>query len=216
MPPRRTGAGPVPVVSRIPTRDRVVFLTIDDGTEKDPEFVRMLRELRVPVTMFLTDAAIRSDYGYFRRIQALGDTVQNHTLTHPYLPGLGAAAQRAEICGQQRRLTREYGAAPALFRPPYGAYDAATLEAVRACGLRALVLWRESMQIRDMQYQDPGRRLHPGDIVLVHFRGPAELKHRTMTEMFAALLRRIGGQGFAVGRLDDYLPAPDGHPGAAG
>ncbi|MFJ6214402.1 polysaccharide deacetylase family protein [Streptomyces sp. NPDC092296] len=198
-------SGPIPVISQVDTKDRVVFITIDDGAEKDPEFVRMLSELKVPVTMFLTDASIRTDYRYFTPLQGLGNTVQNHTLTHPDLPTLGAAAQRAEICGQQQKLAKEYGKAPTLLRPPYGNYNAATLQAAKECGIKAVVLWKESMQITDMQYQAPDKKLRPGDVILAHFRGPSELKGHTMTQMFAALLHRIQQQGFAVGRLDDYL-----------
>ncbi len=69
----------------------------------------------------------------------------------------------------------------------------------------AIVLWRESMQIKNMQYQRGDRKLHPGDIVLAHFRGPSELKGRTMTEMTATMLRRIQEQGFTVARLEDYV-----------
>jgi peptidoglycan/xylan/chitin deacetylase (PgdA/CDA1 family) len=198
-------AGPVPVVSRIPTRNKVVFITIDDGAEKDPEFVRMMRELRVPITMFLTDAAIKSNYGYFTKLQQLGNSIQNHTISHPNLNTLGLAAQHAEICGQEQKLTKEYGKAPYLFRPPYGNYNADTLTAVKECGPKAVVLWKESMQIRDMQYQNADRKLSPGDIILAHFRGPAQLKRHTMTQMFANMLRHIKEQGYAVGRLDDYL-----------
>lgn len=69
----------------------------------------------------------------------------------------------------------------------------------------AIVLWRESMQITNMQYQRGDRKLHPGDIILAHFRGPSELKGRTMTEMTATMLRRIQEQGFTVARLEDYV-----------
>ncbi|MGW7254007.1 hypothetical protein [Streptomyces sp. NPDC054834] len=54
---RRRGASLPPVVDRVPTPDKVVFLTYDDTAEKDPRFVDMVRELRLPVTMFLTDSA---------------------------------------------------------------------------------------------------------------------------------------------------------------
>jgi hypothetical protein len=66
------------------------------------------------------------------------------------------------------------------------------------------------MQIRTLQYQLPDKKLHPGDIILAHFRGPAELKGATMTEMFANLLKRIQEQGFAVARLEDYIQPPAG------
>lgn len=201
---RRPGA-PVPVISEIPTREKIVFLTFDDGAEKDPEFVRMMKDLKVPFTMFLTDAAIRADYAYFEPLIAQGDGLANHTLTHPNLRTLGPEAQRREICGQQTKLKRRYGTTPRLFRPPYGNWNGATRTAVGECGLDAIVLWRESMQIKNMQYQRGDRKLHPGDIVLAHFRGPSELKGRTMTEMTATMLRKIQEQGFTVARLEDYV-----------
>ncbi|QNP68813.1 polysaccharide deacetylase family protein [Streptomyces roseirectus] len=204
--PVRLGAGGrIPVISEIPTKDKVVFLTYDDGTEQDPQFITMMRELKIPITMFLTDAAIRSDYGYFTKLQALGNPVENHTLTHPNLPTLGADAQKREICGQQTKLTEHYGTAPRLFRPPYGNWNEATRAAAASCGLQAIVLWRESMQIKNMQYQLPGKKLRPGDIILAHFRGPSELKGRTITQMTVNMLRHIEEQGFTVARLEDYL-----------
>ncbi|MGW6968907.1 polysaccharide deacetylase family protein [Streptomyces zaomyceticus] len=201
---RRAG-GQVPVISEIPTTEKIVFITIDDGAEKDPEFVTMMKDLRIPVTMFLTDSAIRGDYAYFAPLVAQGHGLANHTLTHPNLRTLSQDAQRREICGQQTKLKDRYGTAPRLFRPPYGNWNEATRAAAAECGVDAIVLWRESMQIKNMQYQRGDRKLHPGDIVLAHFRGPSELKGRTMTEMTATMLRRIQEQGFTVARLEDYV-----------
>ncbi|MEU8524167.1 MULTISPECIES: polysaccharide deacetylase family protein [Streptomyces] len=204
-PVKRTPGGPVPVISDIPTNEKIVFITIDDGAEKDPAFVRMMKDLKIPVTMFLTDSAIRTDYAYFEPLAGLGNGVANHTLTHPNLRTLGADAQRREICGQQTKLKERFGKTPRLFRPPYGNWNEATRAAVGQCGAEAIVLWRESMQIKNMQYQRGDKKLHPGDIVLAHFRGPAELKGTTMTQMTANMLRHIQEQGFTVARLEDYV-----------
>ncbi|MFD9211088.1 polysaccharide deacetylase family protein [Streptomyces sioyaensis] len=197
--------GDVPVISDVPVKDKVVFLTVDDGAEKDPKFVTMMKELKIPFSMFLTDAAVNGNYDYFQRLRQQGNGIHNHTLTHPNLRTLGAAAQKREICGQQDKLKARYGTAPRLFRPPYGNWNEATRAAAKACGDQAIVLWRESMQIKNMQYQRPDKKLHPGDIILAHFRGPSELKGTTMTEMTANMLRRIQEQGFTVARLEDYL-----------
>ncbi|WP_259408280.1 polysaccharide deacetylase family protein [Streptomyces akebiae] len=202
--PRAAGPGPLPVVDRVPTRDKVVFLTYDDGAEKDPRFVDMVRELRLPVSMFLTDSVVGPGYGHFARLRAVGATVQNHTLDHTALRGLPYAGQRAEICGQQNKLKQRFGVRPTLFRPPYGVYDSTTLRAAADCGLSAVVLWRASMQIHDLRYA-VGHRLRPGDIVLAGFRGPDQLKGTTLTEMTTRLLRRVQEQGLTVGRLEDYL-----------
>ncbi|GAA3058041.1 hypothetical protein GCM10020000_45940 [Streptomyces olivoverticillatus] len=67
-----------------------------------------------------------------------------------------------------------------------------------------MVLWEATMQINDMRYAE-GDKLHPGDIILAHFRGPSELKGTSMTEMTANMLRSIQAQGFTVARLEDYV-----------
>ena len=209
-PIRLTRTGTVPVIDSVPTKQKVVFITLDDGQEKDPNFVRMMRDLKVPFTMFLMNDAIRSDYGYFKPLQALGNSIQNHTLHHPAMNTLSEAGQRTEICGDQKILTQQYGAAPFLFRPPYGAgaHTAGLNAAVQACGPRAIVYWKETMQITGLQYQTSVHRFHDGDIILAHFRGPSELKGETMTKMFANLVKRIEEQGFTVARLDDYIQRP--------
>ena len=207
-PVKLSATGTVPVFTHIPTSQKVVFITVDDGQEKDPEFIKMMRDLKVPITMFLMNDAIKSDYAYFKPLQALGNHIQNHTLHHPVMSSAPLARQREEVCGDQKILTKEYGTAPLLFRPPYGAYNTNTRTAVGQCGPRAIVWWRESMQIRSMQYQTPDKKLRDGDIILAHFRGPSELKGRTMTQMFVNMLRLIQKQGFAVARLEDYIQPP--------
>ncbi|BFV58831.1 hypothetical protein KCMC57_up39350 [Kitasatospora sp. CMC57] len=211
-PVKLTATGPVPVFSEVPTKDKVVFVTIDDGAEKDPKFVEMITDLKIPITMFLTRDIVKDDYGYFKPLQALGNHVQNHTTDHAQLSKVSAEKQKSEVCDAQTALTQQYGKAPLLFRPPYGdgAHTPQLNTSVQQCGPRAIVLWRESMQIHDMQYQAADKKLKPGDIVLAHFRGPKDLKGETMTEMFAELLRRIQEQGFAVARLEDYVQPPTG------
>jgi len=197
------GQGLPPVVSRVPTRDKVVFLTYDDGAEKDPRFVDMVRELRLPVSMFLTDSVVGPGYGHFARLQSVGASVQNHTLDHPALRGLPYAGQRAQICGQQDRLRSRFGGHPRLFRPPYGAYDTATLRAAADCGISALVLWRASITGGgDLTYLRGGHRLRPGDIVAVD---PDEGSGLTLRERTVRLLRRVQQAGLTVGRLEDYV-----------
>ena len=211
VPPiRLTRSGTVPVIDSVPTKQKIVFITLDDGLEKDPKFVTMMQDLKVPFTMFLMNDAIKSDYGYFKPLQALGNSIQNHTLHHPAMNTLSEDRQKQEICGDQKILVKQYGTTPFLFRPPYGAgaHTASLNAAVQACGPRAIVYWKETMQITGLQYQTAVHRFHDGDIILAHFRGPAELKGETMTRMFANLVKRIEEQGFTVARLDDYIRKP--------
>ncbi|GGW90640.1 polysaccharide deacetylase family protein [Streptomyces lomondensis] len=191
-----------PVVDHVPTRDPVVFLTYDDGAERDPRFVGLVRARRLPVSMFLTDSVVGPGYGHFARLRAVGASIQNHTLDHPALRGLPYAGQRAEICGQQHKLRSRFGIRPRLFRPPYGTYDTTTLRAAADCGITAVVLWRASLGAEgELTYTRDGPGLRPGDIVSVPS-GDASL---TLTERTLRLLREIEGKGLRVGRLEDYL-----------
>ncbi|WP_461079828.1 polysaccharide deacetylase family protein [Streptomyces deserti] len=193
-----------PVFTTVPTKDKVVFLTIDDGAEKDPAFLRMMSELRVPYTAFLSGYLIKEDYGYFKKMQARGAVLNNHTLHHPYLPALSYARQKREICGMQDVIEERYGKRPVLFRPPFGNYNGATLRAAKACGIKYVPLWNEEVFVDRWEYREWHRELRPGDIVLSHFRGPDHWEG-SMRDMVRLFLNKVTAEGYAVGRLEDYL-----------
>ncbi|WP_415952402.1 polysaccharide deacetylase family protein [Streptomyces sp. KLOTTS4A1] len=193
-----------PVFTTIPTKDKVVFLTIDDGAEKDPKFLRMMSELKIPYTAFLSDYLVKEDYGYFRKMQDQGVVLNNHTLNHRYLPGLTYAQQKREICGMQDVIEKRYGKRPELFRPPYGNYNRDTLKAAKSCGIKAVPLWNAEVFVDRMDYREWDRDIHPGDIILTHFRGEEDWKG-TMPDMIRKLMKVVTDKGYAVARLEDYL-----------
>ncbi|MFD5568115.1 polysaccharide deacetylase family protein [Streptomyces cadmiisoli] len=193
-----------PVFTTVPTEHRIVFLTIDDGAEKDPAFLRMMKELRIPYSAFLSDYLVSEDYGYFERMRDHGVALNNHTLTHPYLPALSYEDQRTEICGMQDVIEKRYGKRPALFRPPFGNYDQDTLHAAKECGVKYVPLWSEEVFVDHWEYREWDQDLHPGDIVLSHFRGPEDWQG-TMPDMIRRFLDKVTAQGYAVARLEDYL-----------
>lgn len=193
-----------PVFTTIPTRQKVVFLTIDDGAEKDPAFLRMMADLKIPYTAFLSDYLAKDDYGYFRTMQSQGITLNNHTLHHPYLPGLSYEEQRNEICGMQDILEKQLGKRPTVFRPPYGNYNRDTLVAAKSCGIKYAPIWDEEVFVDHWEYREWDRSLHPGDIVLTHFRGRSDWDG-SMTDMVRRFLNKVTREGYAVARLEDYL-----------
>ncbi|MEU0741034.1 polysaccharide deacetylase family protein [Streptomyces sp. NPDC006134] len=193
-----------PVFTTVPTEEKIVFLTIDDGAEKDPAFLRMMSELKVPYTAFLSDYLVKEDYGYFKEMQDRGVTLNNHTLHHPYLPALSYARQEREICGMQRVIRKQYGKRPTVFRPPYGNYDEDTLRAAKSCGIKHVPLWNEEVFADRWEYREWDRSLHPGDIVLSHFRGRDDW-NGTMRDMARRFLDKVTAEGYAVARLEDYL-----------
>lgn len=193
-----------PVITTVPTEERIVFLTLDDGDNKDPELLRMMAELDIPYSAFLSDYLVRNDYGYFKEMQNRGVTLGNHTLNHPYLRGLSSSEQKSEICGQQDIIEREFGRRPTLFRPPYGAYNGDTLRLAKSCGIKAVLLWAEEAFPDRMEWREPDRDLHPGDIILTHFRGRKDWGG-SMADLIRAVMKTITDKGYAVARLEDYV-----------
>lgn len=194
--------GMAPVVGRVRTSDRVVFITIDDGGVEEPKTARLLERTKLPVTSFLTKKYVQGNPGFYQQIsEADGQVIQNHTLTHPQLPTLSLAGQRAEICGDSAALSQWYGNQPWLLRPPFGESNEVTQKAARACGIDYLVLWTVNMPSGghgNLQYAE-GNRLVPGDIILAHWR-------QDLNKDLKRALGNIAHQGFKVAALQDYLP----------
>ncbi|MEU9361185.1 polysaccharide deacetylase family protein [Streptomyces sp. NPDC048301] len=193
-----------PVFTTVPTKERVVFLTMDDGADKDPELLKMMTELNIPYSAFLSDYVTSDDYGYFKDMQARGVTLNNHTLNHRYLPGLSASEQRREICGEQDKLEKYFGKRPTLFRPPYGNYNGDTLRVAKSCGIKAVPLWAAEAFPDHMEWRETDQDLHPGDIILTHFRGEEDWEG-SMADMIRQVMKTVTDKGYAVARLEDYV-----------
>ena len=194
--------GLVPIVERIRTKDRVVFITIDDGGIEEPKTAALLARRGIPVTAFLTKNYVRDNPNFYKRIStSSGQVIQNHTVTHPQLPQLTQSHQREEICQNNTALKGWYGQQPWLLRPPYGEANETTQRAAKACGIKYIVQWRVNMPEGGhgrLQYDD-GPGFIPGDIILAHWR-------HDLHKDLAKVLKSIRQQGFRVAALQDYLP----------
>ncbi|WP_285689348.1 polysaccharide deacetylase family protein [Actinoplanes sp. NBRC 103695] len=187
-----------PWISRIATSQKVAFITIDDGWEKNPKAFALLTAAHVPVTLFLQVDAIRSDVDHFKALVAAGATVEAHTITHQQLKGRSYGLQKREICGSADQLGQWYGRRPTLFRPPFGAKDATTLRVAHDCGMKAVFFWKEATNKGKVYYQEK-HVVQPGDVILMHFR-PAFVND------FLAVLKAIHDAGLTPARLQDYIP----------
>jgi peptidoglycan/xylan/chitin deacetylase (PgdA/CDA1 family) len=187
-----------PVFSRIPTPNKVIFLGIDDGLIRDPAVAALLEQANIPFTMFLVQGQAEAGADYFRRLERAGGVVEAHTINHPDLTKSTPSDVVHEVCGPLDDLEGLFGRRPTLFRPPYGTYNYNVRAAVATCGLKAVVLWKASTNDGRFDLQE-GTQLTPGDIVLMHFR-----------DDLLANLQRVftvcKQQGFAIARLEDYLP----------
>jgi peptidoglycan/xylan/chitin deacetylase (PgdA/CDA1 family) len=201
-------------------------LTFDDGPGPyTPLALRILRHAHVPATFFIVGRNI-APYGRFAIAEArAGDTLANHSFTHPVLPALPSSTIDSELSHTDAVIHADTGIGPKLFRPPYGSRDATVDATAHRLGL-VEVLWNiDSADSLGANYAQIARNViagaKPGAIVLMHEnRGqtiralkfiilPA-LRHRrirlvTVPELLAldppsAAQQRAGPRGCGVGR----------------
>lgn len=199
LPPIENGL--VPVITRIPTEKKVVFLTIDDGAYKEKDVISEVEKNNVVATIFLSKIFIGNKPDFFTQLQKRGMPVENHTISHDInMSSLGYDEQKAEICGMAEYIQQQYGRRPLFFRPPGGAYSDTMRQAAADCGMKALITWEAKANGGSMQYQ-VGDHLRPGDIVLMHFRP----EFRRDLKAFIDAQRSAG---LTMQLLEDWLQAP--------
>jgi peptidoglycan/xylan/chitin deacetylase (PgdA/CDA1 family) len=185
--------------SNIPTDQKIAFITIDDGWQKDPMALKLFLAAHVPITLFLEVNAIKDNPGYFKPLRdQAGAIIEDHTISHPNLKGRSYEFQKHEICGGADKLEQLYGKRPTLFRPPGGTHDATTLKVVHDCGMKAAFYWHETTDHGVVFYQSV-HKVQPGDIILMHFRP-------RFVDDFLAVLNAIHRAGLTPARLEDYIP----------
>ncbi len=169
LPPIKDGMAPV--ITTIPTKQKIVFLGIDDGAFKDQIVIEAMSQNHIKASLFLSKAFIANNPDFFKQLTAQGSIVEDHTLGHDtkMTTTEGYQQQKNEICGMADYIEQHYGKRPQLFRPPGGAYSNTMRRAAADCGMKAVITWIAKANGGSMQYQI-GNKLRPGDIVLMHFR----------------------------------------------
>lgn len=184
----------VRVVSRVKTRDKVVFITIDDGFSPTSELARILRTKKVPVTTFAKPSQLKDNYAWFKKQKRM--TFENHTINHSSLTFFSVRRQNYEICGANDRIEHLMGDRPQLFRPPGGNWNPRTLKALAQCNIKYLVMWSGIAEKGRLYI--PDGKLQRGDIILMHYIPSA-------APTLELLLAQMKSQGLKPALLRDYL-----------
>lgn len=203
IPPPPTVA---PRVDHVVTTDPVVFVTIDDGYHPLPDVLAFLQAHQAPVTAFLIAPIAQRDADFYRQVLRLGGTVEDHTVHHVDLARLSLQQQMAELCPAADLEGLVFGRRPLLARPPGGAENQFTDQAVGACGMYATVLWDAKFSDHQLSFAHPGG-LKAGDIVLMHW-GPGLLQD------LQTLFPLIEAGGLHPAKLQDYVGPTATHAGA--
>lgn len=188
-----------PVLRRLPTHERLVWLTIDDGPSHDtPALLDLLDAHGAKATFFLVGERAARHPELVREIARRGHGIGNHSATHParWFWALGPSRMGREIGDTQRILGDLLGTPPRWFRAVVGMSNPFVNAVLRRHGL-ARVAW--SARGFDGVAFDPDvaatrieRALSPGAIVLLHEGAP---EGRNLILM-RRLLERLDALGY--------------------
>lgn len=204
-----------PVLTRLPTREPLVWLTIDDGpSDETAAILDLLDAHGARATFFLVGERAAARPELAREIARRGHDVGNHSARHPqaWFWALPPARMRAEIDDAQRMLAQVTGRAPRWFRAVVGMANPFAAAPLRAHGL-ARVAW--SARGYDAVLRDPAavvarieRDLAPGAIVLLH----EGARHGRNVEILARLLQRLDALGYRCVLPEALEPAAAAAP----
>jgi peptidoglycan-N-acetylglucosamine deacetylase len=124
-------------------RGHAIALTFDDGPTHGitDRLLDVLERERVPGTFFVVGSAARREPALLRRMVADGDEIEDHSQTHAHLNALVAPGSLdAQIGDADDAIAAATGRHARWLRPPFGARNAAVLDAAARHGMR-VVLW---------------------------------------------------------------------------
>ena len=99
------------------------------GNDDTEQLIDILKEYDVPATFFVVGSWVDKYPESVKQLHDAGHQVQNHSNTHPYMTQLSKEAMKNELDSCNDKIEKVTGVRPTLFRPPYGDYDNAVVEA---------------------------------------------------------------------------------------
>jgi cellulose synthase/poly-beta-1,6-N-acetylglucosamine synthase-like glycosyltransferase/spore germination protein YaaH/peptidoglycan/xylan/chitin deacetylase (PgdA/CDA1 family) len=132
-----------------------VSITFDDGPDPEwtPKILDVLKEKHATATFFLIGIQTDKFSGIAKRIYREGNTIGNHTFTHPDVSNISSAYMKVELNLTERLFGSLLGIRATLMRPPYAIDE----EPDTADQVRPLEIPQE------MGYITVGNRIDPSD-----------------------------------------------------
>ena len=122
------------LVWRIPTQEKVIYLTFDDGPIPEvTEFVLTeLKKVRAKATFFCIGDNVRKYPRVFSKVVSDGHAIGNHTFNH--LKGWNTSVktyvENVKLCDKELTI-EDYQLSISLFRPPYGRITRSQIKALK-------------------------------------------------------------------------------------
>ena len=199
-----------PVDFIIPTTDKKIYLTFDEGYEYGctPSILSTLKEKDVKAVFFVTKPYAEDDPDLVRQIIDEGHILGNHSVTHPSagIPSLSLDDQKQEVMGNHEYIKQNFNYDMCLFRFPAGKFSEQSLAILNNCGYRG-VFWSFAYLDYDVNNQPNEAeslqklvdKLHPGAIYLLH------AESWTNTNILGSFIDKAREAGYEFGIYTDTL-----------
>lgn len=185
---------------RIPTTERKVFLTFDDGPVPGPtEFVLdTLQQFNAKATFFCIGDNVRKHPHIFHRVVKAGHTIGNHTFNH--IKGWSTSTDEyvANIEKCEEQFKAEGLDRSKFFRPPYGRIGPGQIGKIKSD--YQIIMWdvltHDYLQLLSSEKALEGslKATRPGSIVVFHDSLKAE---RTLRFVLPRYLESLINQGYS-------------------
>ncbi len=163
-----------PVLGRLPTKQRQVALTFDDGPNADatPRILDTLAEYGVRATFFILGAHAERWPELVHRVVAEGHQIGNHGYFHRKLHFKSPFYVKRDLSLGKRAIERASSLSPSFFRAPHGFRNPWVSGIARSLGERtigwSLGVWDSDRPGVDAIVQRTLEGTKPGSIILLH------------------------------------------------
>ena len=124
----------------VDTAEKKVALSFDAawGNDDTEQLINILKEYDAKATFFVVGAWVDKYPESVKQLSDAGHQIMNHSNTHPNMPSLNNTQKLDELSACNKKIAEITGKAPTLFRPPYGDYDNATIEACETLNMHTI------------------------------------------------------------------------------
>jgi len=115
----------------VETEKKQIAISFDAawGNDDTQTLIDVLKEYDVPATFFVVGAWVDKYPESVKQLSDAGHRIENHSNTHPYMTQLSKTQMQNELTACNQKIEAITKRCPKLFRPPYGDYDNAVVEA---------------------------------------------------------------------------------------
>src|SRR5699024_2741205 len=180
------------------TNKNLVALTFDDGPDNEitPKILETLKKYDVKATFFMLGKSVIQYPELAKEVGKQGHEIANHSETHRNLNKSNQATINNEVIESKKIIKNATGIEPKLFRPPYGEYNQAVLNASNNSN-QEIIMW--SVDTLDWQHKNKNKtvdivmkNVQPNSIILMHD------IHGTTADALPSLIEKLQKEGYEL------------------